>query len=66
MGRQAYDAMLRDEQLLPLDSRDVERMANDELAHDGPRRRGSRRNQNRTICRSARRAAVAWRPMGRR
>jgi len=33
MGRQAYDAMLRDEQLLPLDSRDVERMANDELAH---------------------------------
>jgi|KBSSwiStaDraftv2_1062776.scaffolds.fasta_scaffold01222_24 uncharacterized protein (DUF885 family) len=33
MGRQAYDAMLRDEQLLPLDSRDVERMAHDELAH---------------------------------
>jgi uncharacterized protein (DUF885 family) len=33
MGRQAYDTMLRDEQLLPLDSRDVERMANDELAH---------------------------------
>jgi hypothetical protein len=33
MGREAYDAMLRDEQLLPLDSRDVERMANDELAH---------------------------------
>jgi uncharacterized protein (DUF885 family) len=33
MGRQAYDAMLRDEQLLPLESRDVERMANDELAH---------------------------------
>jgi uncharacterized protein (DUF885 family) len=33
MGREAYDAMLHDEQLLPLDSRDVERMANDELAH---------------------------------
>ena len=33
MGQQAYDAMLRDEQLLPLDSRDVERMAHDELAH---------------------------------
>ena len=33
MGRTAYDAMLRDEQLLPFDSRDVERMANDELAH---------------------------------
>jgi Bacterial protein of unknown function (DUF885) len=33
MGRQAYDALLRDEQLLPLDSRDVERMAHDELAH---------------------------------
>ena len=33
MGRDAYDAMLRDEQLLPLTSRDVERMAEDELAH---------------------------------
>jgi uncharacterized protein (DUF885 family) len=33
MGRQAYDAMLRDEQLLPLEARDVERMADDELAH---------------------------------
>jgi len=33
MGREAYDAMLRDEQLLPLASRDVERMAEDELAH---------------------------------
>ena len=33
MGRAAYDAMLRDEQLLPLTSRDVERMAEDELAH---------------------------------
>lgn len=33
IGRAAYDAMLRDEQLLPLDSRDLERMANDELAH---------------------------------
>ncbi|MBD5656530.1 MAG: DUF885 family protein, partial [Candidatus Eremiobacteraeota bacterium] len=32
-GRAAYDAMLRDEQLLPFDSRDIERMANDELAH---------------------------------
>src|SRR5262249_47258591 len=33
IGREAYDGMLRDEQLLPLDSRDVERMAHDELAH---------------------------------
>jgi uncharacterized protein (DUF885 family) len=33
MGRRAYDQMLRTEQLLPLDSRDVERMAHDELAH---------------------------------
>jgi uncharacterized protein (DUF885 family) len=33
IGREAYDAMLRDEQLLPLASRDVERMAEDELAH---------------------------------
>jgi Bacterial protein of unknown function (DUF885) len=33
MGRPAYDAMLRDEQLLPLAARDVERMADDELAH---------------------------------
>jgi len=33
MGRQAYDEMLRNEQLLPLDSDDVERMAHDELAH---------------------------------
>ncbi len=33
IGRAAYDAMLRDEQLLPFDSADVERMARDELAH---------------------------------
>ena len=33
MGRTAYDAMLRDEQLLPFDANDIERMANDELAH---------------------------------
>ncbi len=33
IGRQAYDRMLRDEQLLPFDSRDIERMGNDELAH---------------------------------
>jgi uncharacterized protein (DUF885 family) len=33
MGRQAYDRMLRDEQLLPFDSNDVERMGEDELAH---------------------------------
>ena len=33
IGRQAYDRMLHDEQLLPFDSRDLERMANDELAH---------------------------------
>lgn len=33
IGRAAYDAMLRDEQLLPFDSNDIERMARDELAH---------------------------------
>jgi uncharacterized protein (DUF885 family) len=33
MGRPAYDAMLRDEQLLPFDADDIERMARDELAH---------------------------------
>ena len=33
MGRPAYDAMLRDEQLLPFDANDIERMAYDELAH---------------------------------
>jgi uncharacterized protein (DUF885 family) len=33
IGRAAYDAMLRDEQLLPYNSGDVERMARDELAH---------------------------------
>jgi hypothetical protein len=33
MGRDAYDAMLHDEQLLPVDARDVEQMASDELAH---------------------------------
>jgi hypothetical protein len=32
MGRAAYDAMLRDEQLIPFDSADIERMARDELA----------------------------------
>lgn len=33
MGRAAYDAMLRDEQLLPFNSDDIERMGRDELAH---------------------------------
>jgi uncharacterized protein (DUF885 family) len=33
MGRAAYDAMLRDEQLLPFNANDIERMAYDELAH---------------------------------
>jgi len=33
MGREAYDHMLRDEQLLPFNSRDIERMGRDELAH---------------------------------
>ena len=33
IGRQAYDRLLREEQLLPFDSRDIERMGNDELAH---------------------------------
>jgi hypothetical protein len=33
MGRDAYDAMLRDEQLLPFDATAIERMARDELAH---------------------------------
>jgi uncharacterized protein (DUF885 family) len=33
MGRQAYDRMLRDEQLLPFKSNDVEHMGQDELAH---------------------------------
>jgi uncharacterized protein (DUF885 family) len=33
MGRAAYDRMLRDEQLLPFNADDVERMGRDELAH---------------------------------
>jgi hypothetical protein len=33
MGRAAYNAMLRDEELLPFDSDDIERMGHDELAH---------------------------------
>ncbi len=33
IGRKAYDAMLRDEELLSFDARDIERMAYDELAH---------------------------------
>jgi uncharacterized protein (DUF885 family) len=33
MGRAAYDAMLAKEQLLPFDSRALEQMARDELAH---------------------------------
>ncbi|HXZ59950.1 MAG TPA: DUF885 domain-containing protein [Steroidobacteraceae bacterium] len=33
MGREAYDRMLKEEQLLPFDSSDVERIAQDELAH---------------------------------
>jgi hypothetical protein len=33
MGRAAYDAMLRDEELLPFNSADIERMGRDELAH---------------------------------
>jgi len=33
IGRTAYDAMLRDEQLLPFNADDIERMGRDELAH---------------------------------
>jgi uncharacterized protein (DUF885 family) len=33
IGQTAYDAMLRDEQLLPVDANDVERMGYDELSH---------------------------------
>jgi uncharacterized protein (DUF885 family) len=33
MGREAYDRMLMDEQLLPLNADDIERMGRDELAH---------------------------------
>ncbi|HEX4618650.1 MAG TPA: DUF885 domain-containing protein [Steroidobacteraceae bacterium] len=33
IGRQAYDRMLKEEQLLPYDSGDIERIAQDELAH---------------------------------
>jgi uncharacterized protein (DUF885 family) len=33
IGKVAYEQMLREEQLLPFDSADVERMARDELAH---------------------------------
>ncbi|HVN99684.1 MAG TPA: DUF885 family protein [Steroidobacteraceae bacterium] len=33
IGREAFDHMLRDEQLLPFNSSDIERMGRDELAH---------------------------------
>ena len=33
MGRQAYNRMIQDEQLVPFDSESVERMGEDELAH---------------------------------
>jgi len=33
MGRAAYDALLRDEELLPFTSSDIERMGREELAH---------------------------------
>jgi hypothetical protein len=33
IGKVAYEQMLREEQLLPFDSADIERMARDELAH---------------------------------
>jgi hypothetical protein len=33
IGRSAYDAMLRDEQLLPFNSDDIERMGREELGH---------------------------------
>jgi uncharacterized protein DUF885 len=33
MGRANYDAMLRDEQLLPFNADDIQRMGSDELAH---------------------------------
>ncbi|MDQ6826651.1 MAG: DUF885 domain-containing protein, partial [Candidatus Eremiobacteraeota bacterium] len=33
IGKRAYNAMLRDEQLLPFNANDVVRMGNDELAH---------------------------------
>src|SRR5439155_24493316 len=33
IGKAAYEQMLRDEQLLPFDSADIERIGRDELAH---------------------------------
>jgi uncharacterized protein (DUF885 family) len=33
MGRKAYDHMLRDDELVPFDTDDIERMGQDELAH---------------------------------
>ena len=33
IGRKAYDRMLKEEQLLPFDATDIERMGQDELAH---------------------------------
>jgi uncharacterized protein (DUF885 family) len=33
MGRAAYDAMLKDEELMPFDSEDIERMGREELGH---------------------------------
>ena len=40
IGRAAYDAMLRDEKLLPFNSDDIERIGRDELAHGWPYRAG--------------------------
>ena len=40
IGKAAYEQMLREEQLLPFDSADLERMARDELRTAGPRKRG--------------------------
>jgi len=40
IGKAAYERMLREEQLLPFDSADLERMARDELRTAGPRKRG--------------------------
>ena len=64
MGRAAYDAMLRDEQLLPFNSDDIELMARDELAHGWADKSGWRISPRLVACRSGRRPAVASPPGG--
>lgn len=66
MGRDAYNAMLRDEELLPFDSSEIECMGATSWRTAGPCKSGCNNWRRSAVRRSVRRAAAGSRPAARR